>query len=89
MDSLTLCALPPLRLPVKSIPGKWEFADRNQLAKHTKSFERTVERNVIAAHSAEYEVYAVFSDCRVLVACVDPLATGDGIQIFTPENCCH
>lgn len=56
MDSLTLCALPPLRLPVKSIPGKWEFADRNQLAKHTKSFERTVERNVIAAHSAEYEV---------------------------------
>lgn len=76
----------PLRLPVKTVPGTWTFANHSELVKHTESFPHTAMRHVVTAHSSEYEVYAVMGDSRVLVAVVDPLAITEGIQLFTPAG---
>ncbi|MBA1280565.1 hypothetical protein [Stutzerimonas stutzeri] len=89
MNTQTALERFPLRKPVKAVAGKWTFADADQLIEHTHSFGQTAERNVIDGNSVEYEVYAIFPDCRVLVACVDPLETSHGIQIFVPEVPLH
>jgi len=75
----------PLRKPVRTVAGKWAFVDADAFASHTKGFGQTVERNVPQAHSTEFEVYAILPECRVLIACVDPLAITQGKQIFVPD----
>ncbi|MBA1280261.1 hypothetical protein [Stutzerimonas stutzeri] len=75
----------PLRKPVRAVAGKWQFADAETYRAHIASFAETVERNSPQAHTTEFDVYAVFSHCRVLVASVDPLAVTHGMQVFIPD----
>lgn len=75
----------PLRKPVRVVAGQWRFVDAEAFQSHIKSFAETAERNTSQAHSFEFEVYAVLSDCRVLIASVDPLAVTHGTQIFVPD----
>lgn len=84
LPSATL-AQHPLRKPVRNVEGVWKFVDGEALRAHLGRFPVTAERNCAQAHSLEYEVYAIFEDCRVLVASVDPMAVVQGAQIFVPD----
>lgn len=75
----------PLRKPVRTVSGTWRFVGAEEYRDHLKGFREIAERNSAQAHSFEFEVYAVLSDCRVLIASVDPLAVTHGTQIFVPD----
>jgi len=85
---MTLSNVPsknPLRKTVRVVAGQWQFVDSTEYYAHIKQFAETAERTTAQAHSSEFEVFAIFSGFRVLVACVDPLAISQGIQIFVPD----
>ncbi|HEC1424215.1 MAG: hypothetical protein KA011_04535 [Pseudomonas sp.] len=75
----------PLRKPVLAVEGQWAFVDSTTFHAHLKAFPHVVERNVPQAHSWEVEHYAIYEDSRVLIACCDPMAVTQGMQIFTPS----
>ncbi|MCF6783381.1 hypothetical protein [Stutzerimonas stutzeri] len=76
----------PLRKPVRTVSGTWRFVGAEEYRDHLKGFREIAERNSAQAHCAEIEVYAIFDDCRLLVASIDPVAVSQGTQIFIPDT---
>lgn len=75
----------PLRKPVRTVSGTWRFVEAEEYRDHLKGFREIAERNSAQAHCAEIEVYAIFDDCRLLVASIDPMAVSQSTQIFVPD----